>query len=178
MFIAMGITSVLCIVIGTFPNQTLYQFLPNKAAEYVPYTTAHVVTQLQLLFFSALAFAMLMLAGIYPAEIRSVNLDSDWFYRIYGKYIYIAFDKSLNGINKLSHKFFIDELLGSISHFCSHGPAHLILFIFTPLWTLQGMPENEINERRKKIYTKVEAGAFPIGITAVLAIIFIALFLY
>ena len=48
---------------------------------YEPYTASHVVAQLQLLFFSALAFAVLMRTGIYPPELRSVNLDSDWLYR-------------------------------------------------------------------------------------------------
>ncbi|MEK7789949.1 MAG: hypothetical protein AAB283_08550, partial [Planctomycetota bacterium] len=28
-----------------------------------------------------LAFTLLMLSGIYPAEIRATNLDTDWFYR-------------------------------------------------------------------------------------------------
>jgi multicomponent Na+:H+ antiporter subunit D len=40
-----------------------------------------VITQLQLLFFSALAFTVLMRTGIYPPELKSVNLDSDWIYR-------------------------------------------------------------------------------------------------
>jgi multicomponent Na+:H+ antiporter subunit D len=33
------------------------------------------------LFLSALAFAVLMRTGIYPPELRSINLDSDWIYR-------------------------------------------------------------------------------------------------
>jgi multicomponent Na+:H+ antiporter subunit D len=37
-----------------------------------------------LLIFSALAFAWLMRNGIYPPELRSVNLDFDWFYRRLG----------------------------------------------------------------------------------------------
>jgi multicomponent Na+:H+ antiporter subunit D len=37
-----------------------------------------VVEQVQLLFFSALAFTWLKLSGIYPPELRSVNLDADW----------------------------------------------------------------------------------------------------
>jgi hypothetical protein len=44
-----------------------------------------VVGQTQLLFFSALAFSLLILSGIYPAEMRCVNLDADWFYRMAGK---------------------------------------------------------------------------------------------
>lgn len=79
MLVAMGITAFLCVFIGTFPGY-LYSVLPYPV-DYVPYTTSHVLAQLQLLFFSALAFTLLMLSGIYPAELRAVNVDADWFYR-------------------------------------------------------------------------------------------------
>ncbi len=79
MLLAMGITAFLCIFIGTFPGP-LYSILPYSV-DYVPYTAPHVMAQLQLLFFSALAFTLLILSGIYPAEMRAVNLDADWFYR-------------------------------------------------------------------------------------------------
>jgi len=79
MLVAMAIAAALCIGIGVFPG-ALYALLPY-AVDYVPYTASHVVAQTQLLFFSALAFAVLMRTGIYPPELRSVNLDSDWFYR-------------------------------------------------------------------------------------------------
>ena len=49
--------------------------------KYHSYTLEHIVTQLQLLIFSALAFTVLMKTGLYPPELRSTNLDSDWFYR-------------------------------------------------------------------------------------------------
>lgn len=79
MLIAMGITAALCIGIGVFPG-LLYGLLPYPV-DYQPYTSAHVLTQSQLLLFSALAFTVLMRTGIYPPELRSVNLDFDWFYR-------------------------------------------------------------------------------------------------
>lgn len=79
MLAAMGIAAALCIGIGVFPG-ILYGLLPY-APDYEPYTASHIVAQLQLLFFSALAFAVLMRTGIYPPELKSVNLDSDWFYR-------------------------------------------------------------------------------------------------
>ena len=60
-----------------------YQLLPY-ASNYAPYTIEHVVTQMQLLMFSALAFAILMRTGIYPPELKSTNLDFDWFYRRLG----------------------------------------------------------------------------------------------
>ncbi|MBU0752852.1 MAG: Na(+)/H(+) antiporter subunit D [Gammaproteobacteria bacterium] len=89
MLVAMGIAAALCIGIGVFPG-ALYALLPY-APDYEPYTASHIVAQLQLLFFSALAFAVLMRTGIYPPELRSVNLDSDWFYRIAGAEVVKSF---------------------------------------------------------------------------------------
>jgi multicomponent Na+:H+ antiporter subunit D len=79
MLVAMGVTAVLCVLIGIFPG-VLYGILPHPV-DYQPYTTGHVVTQLQLLLFSALAFSVLKRTGIYPAELRSTVLDFDWIYR-------------------------------------------------------------------------------------------------
>ncbi len=79
MLVAMAITATLCIGIGVYPDP-LYAMLPF-AVDYVPYTGSHVLTQLQLLVFSALAFSVLMRTGIYPPEMRLINLDSDWVYR-------------------------------------------------------------------------------------------------
>jgi multicomponent Na+:H+ antiporter subunit D len=79
MLLAMGITSALCIGIGVYPQQ-LYLMLPFPV-DYVPYTTTHVVTMLQLLFFSGLAFAVLQRTGLYPQELKSTVLDFDWVYR-------------------------------------------------------------------------------------------------
>jgi len=82
MLVAMALTAVLCIGIGSFPT-VLYGLLPWPV-DYAPYTASHVLSQLQLLVFSALAFSVLIRTGIYPPELRSVNLDFDWFYRRLG----------------------------------------------------------------------------------------------
>ena len=79
MLIAMGLAASLCIGIGVFPG-VLYNVLPFPV-DYEPYTVTHVITQLQLLFWSAVAFAWLNWVGLYPPELRSVNLDSDWIVR-------------------------------------------------------------------------------------------------
>ena len=79
MLLAMGLAAFLCIGIGIFPTP-LYNLLPY-AVEYAPYTTTHVLSQLQLLIFSALAFAVLKRTGLYPPELNLIHLDSDWFYR-------------------------------------------------------------------------------------------------
>jgi multicomponent Na+:H+ antiporter subunit D len=83
MLAAMALAAALCIGIGCFPS-ALYSLLPWPV-DYVPYTASHVLSQLQLLVFSALAFSVLMRTGIYPPELRSVNLDFDWVYRKLGR---------------------------------------------------------------------------------------------
>ena len=79
MLLAMGIAAAICIFNGSYP-WLLYSLLPWPV-EYAPYTAAHVITQTQLLFFSALAFIFLKLTGLYPPELRSINIDAEWSYR-------------------------------------------------------------------------------------------------
>lgn len=79
MLIAMGIAAFLCIGIGSFP-QYLYALLPFEM-HYEPFHASHVLAQIQLLLFSALAFVWLKLSGIYPPELRGTNIDAEWIYR-------------------------------------------------------------------------------------------------
>lgn len=72
----MIIGAILCIGIGVSPAP-LYDMLPY-AAPYVPYTLYHVVSQLQLLLFSGLAF-FLMLGWL--RRTLTITLDSDWLWR-------------------------------------------------------------------------------------------------
>ena len=83
MRIAMGIAAFICIFLGVYPTP-LYNILPY-AVDYQPYTAFHVLGMLQLLMFGALAFTLLILSGFYPAELRAVNLDTDWFFRLGGR---------------------------------------------------------------------------------------------
>ncbi|MCB1921876.1 MAG: Na(+)/H(+) antiporter subunit D, partial [Candidatus Competibacteraceae bacterium] len=80
MLAAMGLTALACLALGIFPQWLLYPLLPY-GVDYAPYTTSHVLAQMQLLLFAALAFTTLMKLGWYPPEIPSVNLDFDWLYR-------------------------------------------------------------------------------------------------
>ena len=79
MLFAMAVMAVMSIGIGVYP-EILYRLLPYPM-EYHAYTPTHVITQYQLLLFSALAFVFLQKTGLYPAELRSTNLDFDWTYR-------------------------------------------------------------------------------------------------
>ncbi|RJS93128.1 Na(+)/H(+) antiporter subunit D [Salinisphaera sp. Q1T1-3] len=79
MQLAMGATALLCIAVGVFPG-ALYALLPYEAT-YNAYTLSHVINQLQLLAFAALAFVLLYAARLFPANVRGLNLDTDWAYR-------------------------------------------------------------------------------------------------
>ena len=66
-----------CVALGVWP-ETLYSMLPYAVA-YEPNTAAHVLTQMQLLMFSALAF---FVALPWLKEAATITLDTDWSYRV------------------------------------------------------------------------------------------------
>ncbi len=79
MRLAMILFAFLCIALGVWPAP-LYDMLPYPV-DYVPYTYAHVVTMLQLLLFSGLAFFIML---PYLKRTLTITLDWDWFYRSLG----------------------------------------------------------------------------------------------
>jgi len=102
MLVAMGLAALLCVGIGVYPA-ALYAILPY-AVNYMPYTAAHVVDQLQLLVFSALAFAVLMRTGIYPPELKSINIDFDWTYRRLGPAVAAALTRACSSVLALGER--------------------------------------------------------------------------
>ncbi|MDD3292344.1 MAG: Na(+)/H(+) antiporter subunit D [Methanocellales archaeon] len=80
MLLAMGIAAFLCIFLGVYPGP-LYNILPYSI-QYNAYTPGHVVGQLQLLLFSALAFFVML---PLLKRTRTITLDTDWFYRKAGR---------------------------------------------------------------------------------------------
>jgi len=84
---AMILMASLCIGIGVAP-EPLYSLLPYKV-DYVPYTGAHVVFQLQLLLFSGLAFFLLL--G-HLKRTLTITLDADWLWRRLGAWLMRGLD--------------------------------------------------------------------------------------
>jgi len=171
MLIAMGMAAFLCVFLGLFPKP-LYNILPYPV-DYLPYTGAHVVGQLQLLMFGALAFCLLILSGVYPAEMRAINLDTDWFYRKGGKLIFYVADKSLNGINSFCDKIFAIKLASFLGKLSRNAPARLALIFVVPLRFLTGMKRDNLAVIKEKVYATLETGSTPLGISAALATIFL-----
>jgi multicomponent Na+:H+ antiporter subunit D len=167
MLLAMGIAAFLCIAIAIVPGP-LYNILPYPV-DYVPYTGAHVVGQLQLLMFGALAFTLLILSGYYPAEMRAINLDTDWFYRRVGRVFYSIMDKALNGINQA----------------CGHLFAHLIptrlgQLSRTPISSLAQYYFRTTGKDRRPVIKEIEGkttpeqvNLMPMGIPVLISIVFL-----
>jgi multicomponent Na+:H+ antiporter subunit D len=90
---AMVLFAFLCIALGVW-TEPLYSMLPYPV-DYVPYTAAHVLTQLQLLLFSGLAFFLLL-----PMLKRTltITLDTDWVYRRLLPSIVRGADRVLGGM--------------------------------------------------------------------------------
>ena len=121
MLIAMTISAILSIGIGVYPDP-LYALMPYDTSDYHAYTGAHVVFQLQLLLFAILAFALLVKWKLYPAEVPSTNLDTDWFYRVPGR----------------SFVTWLANAIGAMwSGAWSFGRAHVVKFIDN-LYSLHG----------------------------------------
>ncbi len=127
MRIAMGIAAFLCVFIGVYP-QSLYQFLPHHV-EYIPYTASHILGQLQLMFFAGLAFVLFLIYGIYPSDIRAVNVDSDWIFRRgIMTLINISKDPVASVFNRLKMLFF-EKIPTTMKWFSTNPPAaiHMLL---------------------------------------------------
>lgn len=73
---AMVIFAFLCVAIGVWA-EPLYSLLPYPV-KYEPYTWAHIITQLQLLLFSGLAFFVML---PYLKRTLTITLDTDWVWR-------------------------------------------------------------------------------------------------
>ena len=125
MLLAMGMAAILCVGLGIF-YPLLYSLLPTEPMaihhgheeSYKPYTVAHVITMLQLLMFAVLAFVVLMTTKLYPAEIRSTNLDTDWFYRKPLPWLLGGLGAGIAALDRAIRTMFVDggkSLIGQLS---------------------------------------------------------------
>ena len=167
MLLAMGIAAFLCVGIAIFPGP-LYDILPYPV-DYVPYTAAHVVGQLQLLMFGALAFCLLILAGYYPAEMRAINLDTDWFYRKGGRLFYYIMDKVLNGVNRLADRVIARAIPGWLGQL-SRTPISSLMTLYMRV-TGKGFATEALNTETRPEATSLA----PMGTAVLLSLVFLFL---
>ena len=166
MLIAMGIAAFLCVFLGLFP-QPLYSILPYPV-DYVPYTAAHVVGQLQLLMFGALAFTLLILSGYYPSELRAINLDTDWFYRK-GSKLVISFVTGICYRIASSLEYLFIRLLPSQLAAISKKPLTNLVVLYLRATGKNPVALEELDKEAK--YETVTV--IPAGIPVLLAVLFL-----
>ena len=176
MLIAMGISSFMCIFLGCNP-QWLYDMLPNGAAGYHPYDATHVITQLEILLFSALAFTILNLWGKYPPELPSVNLDADWIYRKAGRGFMLSMELFWNGLNRSVRKIFIGGIVDGVNRFAKAGQVHVMTIFAEKLYNLGLTSSASTGQEKSKMDKRAKLGLHPIGLTAVFALLFVGAFL-
>lgn len=171
---SMVLSALVCVVFGMFPDATVYKMLPLPN-EYAPYTAEHMVTQTQLLLYSALAVCFLLLAGVYPAEIRAKNLDFDYFTNGACRGFSRFFDWGLNGTNRQTAQFFLNWLPERSDHFFNHAPARLTAWLYGHWLALRGEPRPRIREAQDRIYEYYKRNALPVGVSALFAILLLGL---
>lgn len=182
MRLGMGIAAFFCLFIGIFP-QPLYALLPFPV-DYVPYTGAHVVGQLQLLMFGALAFCLLILSGHYPAEIRSINLDTDWFYRKGARFFYKIADVTLNAINRWCNARFTQALPAFVGRIFMKGPLRFSIWAIPKLRIFFRQSDRNLNNVRQRlqfqhrIKQSFETATIPIGVTVCISAVGILVFFF
>jgi len=133
MLLAMAVAAFLCVAIGCVPGP-LYALLPFEVKGFIPYDMTHVVTQAQLLFYSALAFVFLQKTGLYPPELPSTNIDSEWLYRRGGRRLTLGSWGAcarIGGTLRRSLDLLVDRKLAIIKKL--HQPDH---GAFGEPWTL------------------------------------------
>jgi len=118
----MVLFSFLCIAVGVWA-EPLYALLPYPV-DFVPYTAAHVLTQLQLLLFSGLAFFVML---PFLKRTLTITLDADWLWRRLLPGIAMRFDRlgdaATGGLRDATHRVRVGlraaivRVQGPTSHF-------------------------------------------------------------
>lgn len=170
MLFAMAFMSFLCLFLGIYPDP-LYHILPNPV-HYHAYGFNHVVTQLQLLMFSALVF-FLFLPLLRRTE--TISLDTDWCYRKGGRLFYKAVDHGLNGINRFFAHVVFEGLAPYLARLSRDLVARAALIPFVTIWATKGIRHTRLELKKQSVYFSIIKGAVPIGIGAAMASLMIVI---
>ncbi len=125
MLVAMGITSIICLLIGIYPK-ILFDLLPFNIA-YEPYTMSHIITQIQLLSAAALVYVYANNKDLLSNNKIALLLDVDWFFRrgfpFIINYVFKFYWKIHQGL--LSNlKINLSKIIGTV--FKHHGPEGVL----------------------------------------------------
>jgi multicomponent Na+:H+ antiporter subunit D len=181
MLLAMGIAAFACIFLGIFPG-TLYSILPYPV-DYIPYTGDHVIGQLQILICGALAFTLMILSGVYPPEIRAINLDTDWFYRKGSQGFHCVINQWMSKIGSALNRLFFNSIPGFFS-WLTKNPSEVasifgdtILFIVLKITGLGQAAEVKKKLSRKKAHYPSPLSSWRVSNAISWVVVFLSIFL-
>lgn len=178
MLLAMGLVSAVCLFIGLNPN-FLYGMLPYENSVggklYSPYDYDHVISTIQLLFFSAMAFFAMIVAGVYPVQKKCTNLDVDFFYRRAMLLINCIADYFFNKLNEVCNRVIAIGVPATLSTMFRNFPGIISANILSVIWSIFGLSDEDISRRKNVVMAKVQNGTVSIGFSAVAALIIMTL---
>ena len=165
MQLGMGLGALLCIITGIFP-QLLYKILPYEV-HFHPYAPSHVVASLQLLLLTLAGFCLY--TNKLMAGKKSISLDTDWFYRVFGYAILLFCTYPLNRFRNLVQTAFVNKTK-AVAMLSKHPYALLEI-----VWYALIGQEKSMSELVKRPYDEKNYRV-PVGIGVCASLIF--LFLY
>ena len=165
MQLGMGLGALLCIITGIFP-QLLYKILPYEV-HFHPYAPSHVVASLQLLLLTLAGFCLY--TNKLMAGKKSISLDTDWFYRVFGYAILLFCTYPLNRFRNLVQTAFAEKTR-AVATLSKHPYALLEI-----VWYAIIGQEKSMTELLQRTYDEKNYRV-PIGIGVCASLIF--LFLY
>lgn len=122
MRVPMLLLAAVCIVIGVVPG-ALYALVPGTV-DYVPYTLAHVWTQLEVLAAAGLAFVLL---APWLRAVPGVTVDSDWLWRRGGAQAWDALERGYDASRRSLQRLLRNPLQGLFNAlFRPHGPEGIL----------------------------------------------------
>ena len=165
MLIGMGLASFLCILTGIYPK-LLYQLLPYEV-DFHPYAANHIVVTLQLLVLTVAGF-WLMLNKIMAGE-PTTNLDTDWFYRVFGRAVMRFCNDPLKRFSATLHDISV-RFTAIISSIAQHPYT-----IFVEFWLKEpGKPIITLNNPDTS--DEPNPYRFPMGLGVFVSLVFLFIF--
>jgi len=172
MRLGMGLLALLSIVIGVFPS-LLYRILPYRV-DFTPYAAGHVLGQLQIIAFSALAFFVLM-RFMRPVDL--ITIDTDWFYRMGARgFIWLVYHP-FTALGRWGTALFFERVPSRLTALCRNPLAVMKMAFDMVVMGFSGEAARSRIERRinyeKGIYPGDIIKHWPIGSTVLYVTIFL-----
>ncbi len=145
MLVAMGFLAFLCIFIGVYPG-LLYNILPYPVT-YEPYTGDHIVMQMQLLMFSALAFFMLLK---FLKRTETLTMDTDWIYRRGAKYVVDILRVPIGWVHNKLGVIFLERIPAGLYWFSKNPMSAFRIATYSVYLTFSGSEQIKSRIQREK----------------------------